>query len=348
MKSTSVGVVHGRAKRLHDEDEPDVAPMEVDAAPRGSLARRGPRLPVVLVSLLCAGLTFCTGLGIGLKLERSANVTPTPTPSSHPWLVFTMQRSGSRWFVDSAAERATGTEAAPVGSPQRVTEIMCAEQMSLDSCCAPYDALSVQTCAAQLDAKRMATLAPGFKWMLDFVPSAGMPHNFTTLAHAVCQLDMPFVFMWRRNVLRRLISYEANQHDHLNPALVEHEAHPRTEREAEVLRAYRPRLNASELLGLISDELRTQYALQAAFVRLAATCSAAAVASARIFYYEDLVDSNPGSANTWGEVLQALRVWKRSEMAVIHGATPVLETVDNPREVYLALNGSEHEWMLRV
>ena len=83
-------------------------------------------------------------------------------------------------------------------------------------------------------------------------------------------------------------------------------------------------------------------------MRLAATCSAAAVATARIFYYEDLVDSNPGSANTWGEVLQALRVWKRSEMAVIHGATPVLETVDNPREVYLALNGSEHEWMLRV
>ena len=50
------------------------------------------------------------------------------------------------------------------------------------------------------------TAHPGFKLLFYNWPQPKGPESFTPLARAVCGTGADFFFMWRRNILRRLIS----------------------------------------------------------------------------------------------------------------------------------------------
>ena len=131
------------------------------------------------------------------------------------WLVITKQRSGSRWLVDTMTERTGGM--VPYTSEINCKGCSCGVVDSKaggaedDEC---FCHLAHQytdfartladggTCPAPEDEHHY-----GFKMMIAHHTD---PKAFEVLARTVCDLGIPVSFMWRRNVLRRIISSRAN------------------------------------------------------------------------------------------------------------------------------------------
>lgn len=273
-------------------------------------------------------LTFvmsCFGMAAGCRGIECAMPSKT-------WLVITMNRSGSRWLVDTMAER-TGKLVSKV------------REMHCDGChCgAQRTDASASECACALHRKYEncnTTHAIGFKLMLK--TSDGEPHD--SLAAGVCFHSIPVVFYWRRNVLRRIVSNIANK---VSPQKthVAHEAHPRSESVASAIRAYKPSIDAKSLVHAIDSELRVRRSVEDSFWRLNETCEVAR--NAKVFYYEDMRDGVDGASAVWGDFFGTLKLWRPdSTLTIIHGNEKLLDTVANPDAVTDALNQTEHAWML--
>ena len=146
-----------------------------------------------------------------------------PMPDGR-WLVITKQRSGSRWLVDTMSER-TG------GLVPYTREIMCGGcycgEFGL-----PISGSEENHCTCKLaqyykDAARATLGSPnsgdpiaasaqrrhhyGFKFMSPSGVLYTDPGAFDVLARSVCNLNIPVMFMWRRNILRRLVSAKSNK-----------------------------------------------------------------------------------------------------------------------------------------
>eukprot|EP00951_Prasinocladus_malaysianus_P000229 scaffold1726_cov30-Prasinocladus_malaysianus.AAC.3 len=139
------------------------------------------------------------------------------------WMVITKQRTGSRWLVDTMTERTGGL-------------VPYSKEMNCKSCnCGgPTSPEAVQACVCKLaksyiERAKKATQAEGirsyvdnrrnvgFKFMTAYSSAASKPGGFDTLAASICAANIPVAFMWRRNVLRRLVSGLSNEHDNENP-----------------------------------------------------------------------------------------------------------------------------------
>mmetsp|Transcript_36065 Transcript_36065/g.102100 ORF Transcript_36065/g.102100 Transcript_36065/m.102100 type:complete len:336 (-) Transcript_36065:146-1153(-) len=275
------------------------------------------------------------------------------------WLVITKQRSGSRWLVDSMTERTGGI--VPYTSEINCKSCSCGLMDTKaggaeDNQCFCHLA-HTYTDFAQLEPNDNRCPAPedehhyGFKLM---IPHHTDPKAFAVLVRSICELGIPVAFMWRRNVLRRIISSRANhlvKKEDTSILLAEGDtvvpAHPKTQEDAELLReSFKPELRSDQLRVMIQDERAGEHAVEQAFASLSATCEVAR--NARTFYYEDLVDGAPGAEGKWGELLASLKVWVPSNLTVIHADLPVLETVANPEQVKDALKRSQYKWMLEL
>jgi len=91
--------------------------------------------------------------------------------------------------------------------------------------------------------------------------------------------------------------------------------------------------------------MKIQRSVEESFRKYSKDCEVAR--NARTFYYEDVRDGAEHAAREWGEIFGTLKVWVPSDLAIIHGNTPVLETIANPQEVKKALEHTDYEWMLR-
>eukprot|EP00316_Scyphosphaera_apsteinii_P005910 CAMPEP_0119318852 /NCGR_PEP_ID=MMETSP1333-20130426/47802_1 /TAXON_ID=418940 /ORGANISM="Scyphosphaera apsteinii, Strain RCC1455" /LENGTH=278 /DNA_ID=CAMNT_0007325143 /DNA_START=378 /DNA_END=1214 /DNA_ORIENTATION=+ len=181
----------------------------------------------------------------------------------------------------------------------------------------------------------------GFKFILPHNRQTTSPVAFRTLAKAVCTLNVPTVFIWRANVLRRYISMHALLWS--NTEFGRDMAHPTDAQQTEMLGAHKPSVQRlHDLVRQIEQEQASQRAVEAAF----ASESCAATRSALTFYYEQLIDGAKGSAARWGELLRLLHVWPQSHLKVIHAERPLLETISNTDEVVRTLNATPHAWML--
>jgi len=220
--------------------------------------------------------------------------------------------------------------------------------------------------------------------MLDHHELEGSPPKLNGLVASVCDLKVPFIIYLRRNVLRRLISKASMAYGaHVNSTakaaqLRKHKpklkasrlvSNIRTEERDNALivklfkvhcglrRCVCPR-RASRKSSLVPD-FRTGSSRDA---RRGSTLGGEWDVDKRVHYYENLVDANPESRRHWGDVLYELGVFDTSNATeieerlggwdfkrkgvIIHGATPVLETVANPAEVEAAIAPSEFKWML--
>jgi len=326
-------------------------------------------------------------------------------PRHKRWLVFTRERSGTRWLMNTMVDRGAGRVA-----PSR--ELMCGRcrcGIPLASFNATGRDATLGTCATfiegsfskreELVASTMPGIASaeggasngtasvetphvGYKFMtpgtmheycnkahnmrysLDAPRKGPAPHSFVDeldpeafeiLARTVCSLEIPFVFMWRRNVLRRIVSFLANEHDKKKPSTSKHDAHPKSEDAVKALQKFKPTLRIASLVSSIDHELRTQRALEEAFARLQGSCIAAR--NARVLYYEDLVDGAPRAREEWEDMFARLRIpydfddklWHAdADLKVIHGSKPVLDTIANAQEVHDALASTPHAWMLQA
>mmetsp|Transcript_29228 Transcript_29228/g.82474 ORF Transcript_29228/g.82474 Transcript_29228/m.82474 type:complete len:369 (+) Transcript_29228:207-1313(+) len=272
------------------------------------------------------------------------------------WLVITKRRSGSRWLVDTMAERTAGN--VPYTKELYCSKCSChAVDEAVgppmvggpeDKACACHLADEYRA-AAQKDGN--ATIQSehhyGFKFMMP-LGSAGTLSSgaFGVLARTICNLNIPIIFMWRRNVLRRIISSASNA---ATAKAGMHNPHPTSKKEVQALQSIKPKMKARDLKKAIEGEVTTQHNIEKAFSALSDSCGAAR--NARVYYYEDLIDSAEGAPEKWQGMfsvlgLGAVRKWVKTDLTIIHGEQPVLSTVANPDEVKKALKGTDHEWML--
>ena len=134
----------------------------------------------------------------------------------HKWLVFTHRRAGSRWFVNVLQDRSGG--AVVRASELALSSLAhdCFREGATGAMCScalrrAYATEANKSAGTRYFEKkhrpvRFADTWVGMKMMLTspvnrkhYVPPAG----YELLADTICRLGVRFVFMWRRNVLRR-------------------------------------------------------------------------------------------------------------------------------------------------
>ncbi|PWZ07453.1 hypothetical protein Zm00014a_016431 [Zea mays] len=181
--------------------------------------------------------------------------------------------------------------------------------------------------------KNECTAAIGFKWMLN----QGLVANHVAVVDYFNRRGVSAVFLFRRNLLRQLVSQLANNHDRFLKQLNgTHKAHVHTEHEAHILARYKPRLNTSSLIRQLkqADEY-TRDALENLNNTRHITV-----------YYEDIVRNRTRLL----DALDFLGVPRRelaSRHVKIH-TKPLSEQIENWDEVYSALNGTQYEGFLNA
>ncbi|CAD6211438.1 unnamed protein product [Miscanthus lutarioriparius] len=181
--------------------------------------------------------------------------------------------------------------------------------------------------------KNECTAAIGFKWMLN----QGLVANHVDVVDYFNQRGVSAIFLFRRNLLRQLVSQLANNHDRLLKQLNgTHKAHVHTKHEAHILARYKPRLNTTSLIWQLkqADEY-TRSALQNLNNTRHITV-----------YYEDIVRNR----TKLFDVLDFLKVPRRnlvSRHVKIH-TKPLSEQIVNWDEVYSALKGTQYEGFLNA
>ncbi|XP_020589365.1 uncharacterized protein LOC110030789 isoform X2 [Phalaenopsis equestris] len=151
--------------------------------------------------------------------------------------IISMQRSGSGWFetlLNSHINISSNGEIFLVKERRRnVSTIMetLDKVYNLDW----YSSASKNEC----------TGAVGLKWMLN----QGLMHNPEYIVDYFKQKGVSSIFLFRRNLLRRLVSLLANSHDRdakqLNGT---HKAHVHSRHEAEVLARFKPLIDVKNLI----------------------------------------------------------------------------------------------------
>ncbi|CAI0465271.1 unnamed protein product [Linum tenue] len=179
--------------------------------------------------------------------------------------------------------------------------------------------------------KNECNAAVGFKWMLN----QGVLEHHEGIVDYFNRNGVHAIFLFRRNLIRRLISVMANSYDKSKkPLNGTHKSHVHSVAEAKVLAKYKPSLNASTLLA----ELKS--------VDSRAARAIAHFKSTRhiILYYEDVV----GNRTKLEEVQEFLRLPYReltSRQIKIHSGT-LSEQIANFEEVQEVLKGTPYESFL--
>ncbi|XP_054786294.1 uncharacterized protein LOC129292707 [Prosopis cineraria] len=176
--------------------------------------------------------------------------------------------------------------------------------------------------------KNECTAAVGLKWMLN----QGLMQHHEQIVHYFRTHGVSVIFLFRRNLLRRMVSVLANQYDRdaklLNGT---HKSHVHSPHEAEILARYKPVINTTVLISNINQ------------VNGTATKALEYFKSTRhiIIYYEDVVKNNTKLM----DVQDFLKVPRRdltSRQVKIHKG-PLSGQVENWNDVRNTLIGTPYE-----
>ncbi|XAR59467.1 hypothetical protein NMG60_11015311 [Bertholletia excelsa] len=181
--------------------------------------------------------------------------------------------------------------------------------------------------------KNECTAAVGLKWMLN----QGLMKHHEEIVEYFNTKGVSAIFLFRRNLLRRMISILANTYDQ-NAKLLNgtHKSHVHSPHEAEILAKYKPTINTTLLIrDLKQVEDMTIKALEY-------------FKSTRhiILYYEDIIKNSTKLI----EVQDFLRVPRRdlkSRQVKIHKGS-LSQQVMNWADVKKALNGTPYEAFLHA
>ncbi|ERN05406.1 hypothetical protein AMTR_s00007p00223380 [Amborella trichopoda] len=234
-----------------------------------------------------------------------------------------MQRSGSGWFETLLNSHPNISSNGEIFSVKERRSNVSSVLRTLDKV---YN-LEWTSSAA----KNECTAAVGLKWMLN----QGLMEYHKEIVEYFNRRGVSAIFLFRRNLLRRLVSVLANAYDRdakqLNGT---HKSHVHSKQEAEVLAKYKPTINGSLLIANLKHiEDITADSLE--FFK-----------STRhtILYYEDLINNQKRMM----DVQEFLRVPHRdlqSHQVKIH-TRPISELVENWNEVYNTLKGTQYEIFL--
>ncbi|KAJ6915603.1 hypothetical protein NC652_018294 [Populus alba x Populus x berolinensis] len=127
--------------------------------------------------------------------------------------------------------------------------------------------------------KNECSAAVGFKWMLN----QGVMQHHKEIADYFNRRGISAIFLFRRNLLRRMVSVLANSYDrHAKLLNGTHKSHVHSTEEAETLAKYKPMINSTLLISDLKE------------VEITATKALEYFNSTRhiVLYYEDLI-KNP-------------------------------------------------------
>lgn len=244
----------------------------------------------------------------------------------HPvrnFAILSMQRSGSGWFETLLNNHTNISSNGEIFSVKVRRSNISTILETLDKV---YN-LDMLTSAS----KNECTAAVGLKWMLN----QGLMQHHKEIVNYFQTRGVSAIFLFRRNLLKRIISVLANSYDREVKVLNgTHKSHVHSPREAEVLARYKPFIDAKTLIpNLTKVEDTTTKALEY-------------FKSTRhiLLYYEDVIKNRTKLA----EVQHFLKVPKKklkSRQVRIHKGS-LASHVENWDQVQKTLQGTKFESFL--
>lgn len=241
----------------------------------------------------------------------------------HFFAILSMQRSGSGWFETLLNSHPNISSHGEIFSVKERRQNFSTISQTLDSV---YNLDWVSSAA-----KNQCTAAVGFKWMLN---QGAMEYNRVVVEY-FRRRGVSVILLFRRNLLRRLISVLANAYDRNAKQLNgTHKSHVHSKQEADLLAAYKPLINVTYLKTNLQ---RVEEVTQDAVKFFNSTRHL-------ILYYEDLIKDQ----RRMKEVEEFLKVPPHkleSHQVKIH-TQPLSEQIENRDEVYKKLKGTKYEVFL--
>ncbi|XP_051140260.1 uncharacterized protein LOC127257825 [Andrographis paniculata] len=182
--------------------------------------------------------------------------------------IISMQRSGSGWFETLLNSHCNVSSNGEIFS---VKERRSDESSILATLDRVYN-LDFFTSAS----KNQCSAAVGFKWMLN----QGVMDHHKVIAEYFNDRGVSVIFLFRRNLLRRMVSVLANSYDRYAKLLNgTHKSHVHSHEEAETLSRYKPTINST---SLVTDLKLMEKTVMEALEYFSSTRHI-------VLYYEDLV-----------------------------------------------------------
>ncbi|KOM45037.1 hypothetical protein LR48_Vigan06g034300 [Vigna angularis] len=181
--------------------------------------------------------------------------------------------------------------------------------------------------------KNECSAATGLKWMLN----QGLMEHHKEIAEYFNRRRVSVIFLFRRNLLRRMVSMLANSYDRYAKLLNgTHKAHVHSAEEADILSKYKPIINSTSLLDDLKDmEMRSAKALEY-FNRT----------RQMIVYYEDLMRNHTKLIDVQ-EFLGLPQMELTSRHVKIHRG-PLSDHIQNWDDVNKTLKGTVYESFLEA
>ncbi|KAK4766385.1 hypothetical protein SAY87_008027 [Trapa incisa] len=311
---------------------------------------------IVLVFAMVCGVYICstwlkkigTQTAAGFLSVKSVD-RPCPEPAVEPWeipylhypkpktfsraecacnpvryfAILTMQRSGSGWFETLLNNHTNISSNGEIFSVKNRRSNVSTIFQTLDQIY-NLDWLSSAS-------KNECIAAVGLKWMLN----QGLMQHHEQIGNYFKMHSISAIFLFRRNLLRRLISVLANSYDRDNKLLNgTHKSHVHSSREAEILASYKPSINTTLL---IKDLKQVQNTTTIALESFKNTRHI-------VLYYEDIVKNRTKLV----DLLEFLKVpyqeLKSCQVKIHKGS--LSSQINNWDDVQKTLNGTEYHGFL--
>ncbi|XP_030495980.2 uncharacterized protein LOC115711926 [Cannabis sativa] len=237
--------------------------------------------------------------------------------------ILSMQRSGSGWFESLLNSHINVSSNGEIFSRWHRRRNISSIVETMDQV---YN-LDWQSSAS----KNQCSAAVGFKWMLN----QGLMEHHKEIADYFNRRGVSAIFLFRKNLLRRMVSDLANSYDRYAKLLNgTHKAHVHSAEEAEKLSTYKPVINST---SLINDLVKMELATKAALASFNTTRHI-------VLYYEDVV-KNPAKLNEV-QVFLGLPVMElKSHQVKIHKGS-LSDHIKNWDDVNRTLSGTTYEHFL--
>ncbi|KAL2318614.1 hypothetical protein Fmac_032490 [Flemingia macrophylla] len=237
--------------------------------------------------------------------------------------ILTTQRSGSGWFETLLNSHMNVSSNGEIFGVAKKRENVSSILKTMDE----VFNLDWLTCAS----KNECSAAVGYKWMLN----QGLMEHHKEIVEYFERMRVSTIFLFRRNLLRRMVSVLANSYDKkAKPLNGTHKSHVHSTEEAGILAKYRPWINTTLLMTELKQTEETaakaiQYFKKTRHI---------------VLYYEDLVKN----ATKLKDVQEFLGLPYRdmhSRQVKIHTA-PLWEQMENWDEVQKKLIGTPYRSFL--
>lgn len=242
----------------------------------------------------------------------------------HFFAILSMQRSGSGWFETLLNSHPNISSHGEIFSVKERRQNFSIISHTLDT------VYNLDWTSSSI--KNECTAAVGLKWMLN---QGALEYNREVVDY-FNKRGISVILLFRRNLLRRLISVLANAYDRNAKQLNgTHKSHVHSKQEAELLAAYKPLINVTFLrtnLHRVEELTRDAVKLFNSTHHI-------------LLYYEDLIKDQ----RKMMEVQEFLKVPPRkleSRQVKIH-TQPLSEQIQNRDEVHKKLTGTEYEVFLK-